>query len=91
MEVLFLAGFAIWALWSIGKLGHATKTYVNPRSTQEELESAHGSLGAFWGVLLILVFVFVLAIGGTFTTGLDGDKLRNNAGWVWDGEGSYRK
>lgn len=91
MEVLFFAGFVIWALWSISKLGKSTVTYLNPNSTQPQLEEAHGSLGAFWGVMLILFVLFVLSIGGAFTTGLDGDKLRNNAGWVWDGEGSYRK
>lgn len=91
MEVLFVAGFVIWALWSVSKLGHATKTYVNPNSTQPELEEAHGSLKAFWVVMGILVLFFFLSIGGMFTTGFDPERAKDNAGWVWSGEGSYRK
>lgn len=91
MEVVFVLGFVVWALWSVSKLGKSTVTYLNPHSTQPQLEEAHGSLGAFWGVMLILFVVFVLSIGGMFTTGLDTGKLRNNAEWVWTGEGEYRK
>lgn len=91
MEVLFIGGFIIWALWSVSKLGKSTVTYLNPNSTQPQLEEAHGSLKAFWVVMGVLVLFFFLAIGGTFTTGLDGAKLRDNAAWVWSGEGDYRK
>lgn len=91
MEILFIGGFVLWALWSISKLGKSTVTYLNPNSTQPQLEEAHGSLGAFWVSILVIVVLFFLAIGGTFTTGLDGAKLKNNAEWVWSGEGEYRK
>lgn len=91
MEVLFVAGFVLWALWSVSKLGHATKTYVNPRSTQEQLDEAHGSLGAFWLVMAVLALLFMLSIGGMFTTGFDMGKLENNGSWVMTGEGSYQK
>jgi len=91
MEVLFIGGFVLWALWSIGKLGKATVTYVNPNSTQPQLEEAHGSLKAFWIAILVLVVFFVLAIGGTFTTGFDMGKLENNGSWVMTGEGQYRR
>jgi hypothetical protein len=91
MEVLFLGGFVLFVVWSVGKLSKATVTYVNPNSTQQQLEEAHGSVKAFWLVIGALVLFFFLSIGGLFTTGMDFDKLENNAGWVWDGEGSYRK
>lgn len=91
MEVLFGLGFVVFVVWSVGKLSKATVTYVNPNSTQQQLEEAHGSVKAFWLVICALVLFFFLSIGGLFTTGMDFDKLENNAGWVWDGEGSYRK
>lgn len=91
MEVLFIAGFILWALWSAGRLTKSTTTYLNPRSSQEQLEEAHGSLKAFWIVMGVLVLFFFLSIGGMFTTGFDPERAKDNAGWVWSGEGSYRK
>lgn len=91
MEVLFVLGFLVFVVFSVRNLGKSTVTYLNPHSTQPELEEAHGSLGAFWIGILVLVVFFFLSIGGMFTTGFDMDKLQNNSSWVWDGEGSYRK
>lgn len=91
MEVLFGLGFVVFVVWSVGKLGNSTVTYLNPHSTQPQLEEAHGSLKAFWLVMGVLFLLFMLSIGGAFTTGFDMDKLENNSSWVWDGEGAYQR
>lgn len=90
MEVLFVLGFVLFSLYSVRNLGKTT-AYVNPRATTEQLDAADSGLKAFWIALGVLVLFFFLAIGGTFTTGFDMDKLENNSSWVWDGEGSYRR
>jgi len=90
VEVLFFVGFIVFVLYSVLNLGKTT-AYINPRATDEQLEEAHGGLKAFWIAMGVLVLFFFLSIGGTFTTGLDTGKLKNNAEWVWNGEGAYRK
>ena len=90
MEVLFFVGFIVFVLYSVLNLGKTT-AYINPRATDEQLEEAHGGLKAFWIAMGVLVLFFFLSVGGMFTTGFDLDRAKDNAGWVWDGEGSYRK
>lgn len=90
MEVLFVLGFVIFFVWSAGKLGKTT-AYVNPNATNEQLNEADSGLKAFWIALGVIVLFFFLSIGGLFTTGFDLERAKDNASWVWDGEGSYRK
>jgi len=82
MELLFGLGFLAFVVFSVRNLGKSTITYLNPHSTDTQLDEAHGSLKAFWIAILVLVVFFVLAIGGTFTTGFDMGKLENNGSWV---------
>jgi len=91
MELLFGLGFLAFVVFSVRNLGKSTITYLNPHSTDTQLDEAHGSLKAFWIAILVLVVFFVLAIGGTFTTGFDMGKLENNGSWVMTGEGQYRR
>ncbi len=90
MEVLFFGGFVIFVLWSVGNLGKTT-AYVNPNASNQQLEEANSGLKGFWIGVLVLVVFFFLSIGGMFTTGFDLDRAKDNAAWVWSGEGSYRK
>lgn len=90
MEVLFVLGFVLFSLYSVRNLVKTT-AYINPRATNEQLDAADSGLKAFWIALGVLVLFFFLSIGGMFTTGFDPERAKDNAGWVWSGEGSYRK
>ena len=91
MELLFGLGFLAFVVFSVGNLGRHNAAYLNPRSTEKQLDAADGSLKAFWVAVLVLVVFFFLAVGGMFTTGFDLDRAKNNASYVWSGEGEYRK
>lgn len=87
-EILFVGAFVVFFIWAAGQLSRGS---VGPRATSEQLEEAGNGLKSFWFAMLLLVVFFVLAIGGTFTTGFDMGKLENNGSWVMTGDGAYRR
>ena len=68
-----------------------SRRYVNPKSTQEQLNEAHHSNGSVMIVLLLIVVFMFVAASGAMTTGYDPDKARNNSSWILTGEGEYRR